>query len=136
MEVLQKLKNILSSDLPRILIIEDTPSMADRIAQILLDSCPLSVIHVPKSYTEVKQHLKENIYDIILLDNSLTSWSDSGGSSGIKTLPLIKETNPRSFILFTSNQEEVGKILLDQGSVDYARSKHFLEELFEEIKAL
>ncbi len=136
MEVLKKLKGIFSSETLRIILIEDAAIAAESIAKMLLDISPSALLHVPKSYNEVKECLKNGTYDLVLLDNSLTSWSDAAGMSGIKTIPLIKETNPQAFILFISNEIGVGKILMQEGMVDFWKYKNELEGLFEELKTL
>ena len=136
MEVLQKLKEIFALDAPKILIIEDEISIAERIASMILDISPVALLHVPKSYNEVKECLKSGTYHIALLDNSFTGWSDAAGNSGIKTIPLIRETNPQAFILFISNQDDVGEILMEQRKVDFFKRKDELEGLFEELKTL
>lgn len=136
MEVLKKLRNIFLSKDPWFLVVEDTASAAERIKERILEFAPNATVHVPTSYTQVKNCLKDGFYDAILLDNSLTGWSDAAGTLGVRTIPFIKDTNPKAFILFISNEERVGEILVQEGMADHHVYKSDFDDLIEKLEKL
>lgn len=135
-EIFLKLKSLFHLPQPKILIIDDHKMIQKSQKMVVVNNFPASLVSLPDSYSEAKNLLKDNQYDIIFLDNDLNQWPDSNKISGTKTIPLIRETNPDSFILFTSSEEEIGEILMGQGRIDYYRKKSDFGNLIKEIKSL
>lgn len=133
-QVLEKLKKVFNSEKLHVLIIEDNSIAAKGQKMAVLTKRPNAVVTISGSYEESLMLIDKEHYDLILLDNSLFSWSDSKGREGITFIPIIKEKIPDVFILFTSTNIEVGDILMKENRVDYYVDKGRIFELFEQLE--
>lgn len=117
---------------PRVLIVEDHQLMRKAQCMVVQELDKQAVIHTPSSIEEVNTLLDTQKYDVILLDNNLSYYPNRPTCKGIDLIPVIRKKCPQAIIIFTSLDNGVGDMLLEQGKVDFSASK---ETLVERLRA-
>ena len=90
----------------KILIVDDDAELAEEIAEILLGQ-GYSVEKTSDS-AQGERLIKENIYDIYLLDYKMS------GLSGVELLKKVKEKNSKSIVFIISGRPFIEKILKEE----------------------
>lgn len=113
----------------KVLITDDHPVVRRGIRQILEDDENISLIHEAVNGKELFSRLKEQKYDVILLDITLP------GRSGLELISLIKKTQKSAAILMLSiHSEELYAIkALKYGASGYLTKSSAPEELISAI---
>ena len=116
--------------MPKILIVEDEPSMRLGLKDNL-EFENYEVDTVEDGETALKT-IRENNFDLVLLDVMLPKLS------GFDVCKMLrKEGNNTSIILLTAKGEEIDKVLgLELGADDYVTKPFSLRELLARIKAI
>ncbi|HEY4150852.1 MAG TPA: response regulator transcription factor [Chitinophagaceae bacterium] len=81
-----------------VLVVEDSPLITERFAEILNEMDNVEQIFYARNYTEGKKLLDEIKPDIALLDINLP------GKSGIDVLRLIRQQRPEINVIMITNQ--------------------------------
>lgn len=113
----------------KVLITDDHPVVRRGIRQILEDDDRISLIHEAGNGKELIERLKEQIYDVILLDISLP------GRSGLDLISEIKRTQQSTAILILSIHSEALYAIkaLKSGAAGYLTKTSAPEELISAI---
>ena len=113
----------------KVLITDDHPVVRRGIRQILEDDERIGLIHEAGSGKELFDRLKEQLYDVILLDISLP------GRSGLDLISEIKRTQPSASILILSIHSEALYAIkaLKSGASGYLTKTSAPEELLSAI---
>lgn len=132
-QVFEKFKKIFHEKNTRILIVDDHLPFAKALEMIILSKNKDASVTIVSSFENAIKLLEDNHFDLVLLDNALTSWRDSPNRLGTELIPLIRWENPQGLILFTSMNLPVAKRLLLQREIDHyvdkAKFFDFLQEL-------
>ncbi|MDD5439758.1 MAG: response regulator [Candidatus Omnitrophica bacterium] len=96
--------------LKKILLVDDDAALAEETAEILCDE-GYCVEHVSDSL-QGSQMIRENTYDIYLLDYKMT------GLTGVDLLRQAKQKNPRSVVIVISGRPFIEKILREENVHD------------------
>lgn len=113
----------------KVLITDDHPVVRRGIRQILEDEDRIGLIHEAGNGKELFDKMREQEYDVILLDISLP------GRSGLDLISQIKKTQPSAAILMLSiHSEEVYAIkAFKYGAAGYITKSSAPEELISAI---
>jgi DNA-binding NarL/FixJ family response regulator len=101
-----------------VLIVDDSPIIAQRLQDILLGSENISSVRQANDYSSALRQLAEVRPDIVLLDINLP------GKSGIALLQYIKKVYPSTFVIMITNKADdyYRKICLQMGA------DHFMDK--------
>ncbi|MEO8411002.1 MAG: response regulator transcription factor, partial [Propionivibrio sp.] len=84
----------------RVLLADDHAIIRDGLKQILADTLDLAVAGEAANGQEVMQHVREGVWDVLVLDISMP------GRSGLELIRMIKDEKPELPILVLSMHHE------------------------------
>lgn len=122
-------KPLMSVKPSRILLVEDDPEIAEMVLALLSDQGFLA--SVAGSAAEMDRLLKEQAYDLILLDIMLP------GEDGFSICRRLRAQSTTPIIMVTSLGEDVDRIVgIEIGADDYITKPFNSRELIARVKAL
>lgn len=104
----------------KILIVDDNDAVLEELSIRFKDDYPKAVVNIALSYDKAIELLKENIYDLILLDGQLNGghmmdpWQHAFGHYLIE--PIKKSLSGNAIIITISGDEGLRKNALNMGA--------------------
>jgi len=114
----------------RLLIVDDHAIVRHGLRQVVAESADIEVAAEAGSSAEAVRLVRENIYDLVLLDISLPD------KNGIETLKQIKRDKPALPVIMLSMhaEDEFGVRALKAGASGYVNKKSAHEQLITAIR--
>ena len=114
----------------RLLIVDDHTIVRHGLRQVIADSADIEVAAEAGSSAEAVRLLRENTYDMVLLDISLPD------KNGIETLKQIKRDKPELPVIMLSmhGEDEFGVRALKAGASGYVHKQNAHDQLVTAIR--
>ena len=116
----------------KILIVDDHAIVRKGLIQIFADESATYIIGEAKNGNEALEKIREEEWDLIILDINLP------GKSGLEVMTIIKDQNPKMpvLILSTFNEDQYAIRALKSGAAGYLNKQSAPEELVSAIKKI
>ena len=121
----------------KLLVIEDSSVLADRIAELIVEIPEIELIGVTDSEPEAVRTLKRGAIDIVLLDLHLKQGTGFGILRSMSTL----SNKPRTIVFtnhdsadYENNARTLGATMFLDKARDFPRLRQILEEAVEAIR--
>jgi len=114
----------------KVIIVDDHQIVREGLKQILAETSDILVLDEAGDSQTAVRKIRENRYDVVLLDISLPD------SDGLETLKVLKQENPRLFVLMLSMypEEQYAVRSLKAGASGYLTKDSASEELITAIR--
>ena len=115
-----------------ILLVDDHAIFREGLKKIIENTTGMSVTGEANNGDEALQQIKENEFDLVILDISLP------GQSGLEVLKELKHNNPKLPVLILSmhSEEQYARRLLKSGASGYLKKDSAFDQLVSAIRTI